>query len=211
MVPVCERALLHRAPGFAIAGRRALEHVGAMIDDIPYVDLYSCFPIAVRTQVLELGIDPSSDVTVTGGMTFAGGPLNNYVLQSTAKMATVLRGDPGARGLVTAISAMITKQGVSVWSSRPPARPFAAFDVSQEVASATGTVPVTDGTPGAARVATYTVLHDPGGAPARAIVLAELPDGARALATSDDAAATMTEGEWAGRDVELDGAGGFRL
>lgn len=211
MVPVSARALLHRAPGFAIAGRRALDHVGAGIDDIAYIDLYSCFPIAVRTQALELGIDPSRDVTVTGGMTFAGGPLNNYVLQSTAKMATVVRGDPGARGLVTAISAMVTKQGVSVWSSRPPERPFAALDVSHDVAAATATVPVTGGGPGAARVATYTVLHDPGGAPARAVVLAELGDGARAIATSDDDAATMAEGEWAGREIELDDAGGFRL
>jgi acetyl-CoA C-acetyltransferase len=211
MVPVSERAALHRAPGFAVAGRAALGHVGAGIDDIGHLDLYSCFPIAVRTQALELGIDPSVELTVTGGMTFAGGPLNNYVLQSTAKMATVLRGDPGSRGVVTAISAMITKQGVSVWSCQPPSRQFAALDVSADVAAATPTVPVVEGRAGPARVVSYTVLHDPGGTPARAVVLAELPGGVRALATSDDGAAAMAVGEWAGRDVELDGAGGLRL
>ena len=49
--------------------------------------------------------------TVTGGMTFGGGPLNNYVLQSTARMAQVLRDDPSAAAWSLAISGMITKQG----------------------------------------------------------------------------------------------------
>jgi acetyl-CoA C-acetyltransferase len=209
MVPVCERALLHRSPGFALAGRAALGHAGTGADDVGYFDLYSPFPIAVRTQALELGIEPSRILTVTGGMTFAGGPLNNYVLQATAKMMTVLRADPSARGMVTAISAMITKQGVSLWSCRPPAREFGALDVSADVMAATPTAALLDGGAGVARVAAYTVLHDPGGMPARAVVLAARADGSRSLATSEEHAAAMTEGEWGGRDVELDGLGGF--
>ena len=210
MVPVTERALIHRAPGFAIAGRVALEHVGAGIDDIAYLDLYSCFPIAVRTQALELGIDPFGDrpLTVTGGMTFAGGPLNNYVLQSTAKMAGVLRAEPTARGMVTAISAMITKQGVSLWSCQPPERDFRGIDVSTPVDAATARVTVRQ-EKGTARVVTYTVLHDPAGEPTRAVVLTEWDDGARALATSESHAEAMASAEWAGRAVELDGQGGF--
>ncbi len=211
MVPVSERALVHRAPGFAVAGRAALAHAGTTIDDVAHIDLYSPFPIAVRAQALELGLDTTRDLTVTGGMTFAGGPLNNYVLQSTARMASVLRADPGERGLVTAVSAMLTKQGVSLWSCRPPAREFGALDVSEEVGATTRTVALRDAGGGKARVATYTVLHDPGGSPTRAVVLAERPDGSRALATSDEHAAAMAEGEWGGRDIELDGAGGFAL
>ena len=38
---------------------------------------------AVEVFAAELGIDPARDLTVTGGMPFAGGPLNNYVLQAT--------------------------------------------------------------------------------------------------------------------------------
>jgi acetyl-CoA C-acetyltransferase len=209
MVPMSERAPVHRVPGFAIAGRAALDHAGTDIDDIAYIDLYSCFPIAVRTQALELGIPASRALTVTGGMTFAGGPLNNYVLQSTARIASLLREDPKARGMTTAISAMITKQGVSLWSCRPPSRDFRGIDVSADVEAATARAVVRDGA-GPARVVTYTVQHDPGGAPTRAVVLAERADGSRGLATSETAAGAMTEGEWSGRAVELDGEGGFR-
>jgi acetyl-CoA C-acetyltransferase len=209
MVPVSERALLHRAPGFAVAGAAALAHAGTAMDDVAHLDLYSPFPIAVRTQALELGVGRSRELTVTGGMTFAGGPLNNYVLQSTAKMASMLRADPGERGLVTAVSAMLTKQGVSLWSCRPPGREFGAVDVTAEARAATPTVAVGDGRAGRARVAAYTVLHDPGGQPTRAVVLADRPGGTRALATSDDEAGRLAEGEWGGREVELDGDGGF--
>jgi len=209
MVAVSERKEVHRAPGFRLAGRAALGAAGIGIDDVAHLDLYSCFPIAVRTQALELGLE-GRELTVTGGMTFAGGPLNNYVLQSTAKMASVLRADAGAFGMVTAISAMITKQGVSLWSCRPPARGFAAIDVTEATAAATPTVQVGAGGAGVATVVTYTVVHDGDGRPAQAVVVAETADGTRAIATSSAAAAAMAGGEWCGREVELDGAGGLR-
>ena len=128
MVPVTERPELHRSPGFAHAGRAVADHVGMAPSEADHVDLYSCFPIAVRTQVLELGIDLDRDLTVTGGMTWAGGPLNNYVIQAAVKLTQVLRADPGSTGLLTSISGMITKQGASMWSSEPPAQPFANID-----------------------------------------------------------------------------------
>jgi len=211
MVALTDRAALHRAPGFALAGRAALAAAGIGIDDVAHIDLYSCFPIAVRTQVMELGLDAGRPLTVTGGMTFAGGPLNNYVLQSTAAMAAVLRADPDAHGMVTAISAMITKQAVSLWSCRPPVSAFAALDVSSEVAAVTPTATVRAAGAGSAEVATYTVLHDGAGAPERAVVLALRPDGSRAIAVSAEHAAAMAHGEWCARVVKLDGAGGFRI
>ena len=209
MVAVSERREMHRAPGFRLAGRAALDAAGVGIDDVAHVDLYSCFPIAVRTQALELGLAlDGRDLTVTGGMTFAGGPLNNYVLQSTAKMASVLRADPDAFGVVTAISAMITKQGVSVWSCRPSAR-FAALDVTHATAAATPTAAVRPAEAGPATVASYTVLHSGEGTPERAVIVAERADGSRAVATSLDEAAAMASGEWCGTAVGLDDAGGF--
>ena len=33
-----------------------------------------------------LNVDLSKEATITGGMPFAGGPLNSYVLHSTIKM-----------------------------------------------------------------------------------------------------------------------------
>ena len=83
----------------------------------------------------ELGLPLDRPLTVTGGMTFGGGPLNNSVLQAMAKMVQVLRDDPGSVGLVTSISGMITKHGASLWSTRPPEGRFEAADVSAEAAA----------------------------------------------------------------------------
>ena len=95
---ITERHELHRSPAIRIAGARALELAGLGIDDIDYVDLYSCFPSAVQVAAAELGLsvdDPARPLTVTGGLTFAGGPWSNYVMHSIATMAELLVANPG--------------------------------------------------------------------------------------------------------------------
>ena len=98
--------------------------------DVARFELYSCFPIAVRVQARELGVAPGRRLTVSGGMAFAGGPLNNFVFQSLVRMVEALRRDRRGAGMVTAVSGMLTKQGVSLWSAMPPTRPFAYDDVT---------------------------------------------------------------------------------
>ena len=88
-----ERAELHRSPAIRIAGQRVLELAGVGIDDIDLIDVYSCFPSAVQVAAAELGLplaDAGRPLTVTGGLTFAGGPWNNYVTHSIATMAEQL-------------------------------------------------------------------------------------------------------------------------
>ncbi|MEZ4216433.1 MAG: acetyl-CoA acetyltransferase [Myxococcota bacterium] len=187
MVPLAERAEPERCHGVAIAGERLAEIAGVAARDAEHLELYSCFPSAVRMQARELGIALDRPLTVTGGMAFGGGPLNNFVLQAIARMAHVLRADPGSRGLVTAVSGMLTKQGLSLWSTAPGERPFAAADATDAVARALPTVAVDDAFAGPARVHGYTVLYE-GGAPARVVALCDADGGRRALAACDDAA-----------------------
>jgi acetyl-CoA C-acetyltransferase len=212
VVPVSERGRIHRSPGFAIAGAMATQLAGVHLGNIEHIDLYSCFPVAVRVQAAELGLDAGRrPLTVTGGMSFGGGPLNNYVLQSMAKMAHVLRNDTVAdTGLVTAISGMITKQGIGIWSTRPPVDGYRSADVTAEAEAATPRVPCVAGVAGVATVATYTVLHA-GDGPPRGFVVVDLDDGSRSIATSLDEALTgsMESEEWCGRSVVLDGNGSF--
>src|SRR5205807_1120781 len=73
---------LHRWPAFAVAAERLFALTGLTLDDVGPIDLYSCFPAAVQTAARELGLPLDRPLTVTGGMTFGGGPLNNYVLQA---------------------------------------------------------------------------------------------------------------------------------
>ena len=187
MVPVTERPELHRSPGFAHAGRALADHLPMAPREADHLDLYSCFPIAVRTQALELGIDSDRDLTVTGGMTWAGGPLNNYVIQAAAKLAQRLRADPGSTGLLTSISGMITKQGVSVWSSESPPRPFANIDVTNAVAAEVKPKPYRTGDGEPATVVSYTVIWARQG-PERVVAIGEFADGARTLVVSADPA-----------------------
>jgi acetyl-CoA C-acetyltransferase len=211
VVPLSQRRQPHRCSGFSIAGARAMSLAGTGPDSIAHVDLYSCFPVAVRVQAAELGFGPDRQLTVTGGMAFAGGPLNNYVLQAVVAMAGVLRADPGSTGLVTAVSGMLTKQGVGVWSGRPPDGSYRSVDVSREVEAADDRITAMNGAPGQATVSTYTVVHTRDGQIFGAVI-ATLADGTRAVATTGevDTTAAMTEEEWCGRGVELDGDGGFR-
>jgi acetyl-CoA C-acetyltransferase len=210
MVPVSERAEMWRSPGFGIAFRRALAVAGADPEQIAHVDLYSCYPAAVRVQLREFGLSAERPLTVTGGMTFAGGPLNNYVLQSMAAMTVKLRADPGSTGLVTAVSGMLTKQGVSLWSATPGARAFRHEDVTAEAVAGTARLPCVRPPSSTATIASYTVPFA-GDRPERALVVCDLPDGSRTVAASEDAAqaAAMTSGEWCGRRVTLRGDSSF--
>jgi len=204
MVPLTERKVLHRSPGFRAAGRAALRRAGRKVEDVRHRELYSCFPVAVRVQARELGMDEHDPVTVTGGMAFAGGPLNNFALQGMVGMARVLRDDPASTGVVTAISGMLTKQGVSLWSGEPGDAGFHHDDVSAEAEAAVERVEVVADAAGPATVASYTVLHS--GAAPQVVVLCDLPDGRRTLARSDDAGliATAEHDELCGRAVGLE-------
>ena len=179
---VSERADLHSSPAIRAAGRAALAHAGAGIDDIAHIDLYSCFPSAVQIGAAELGLpldEPRRPLTVTGGLTFAGGPGNNYATHSIATMVERLRADPGSLGLVTALGWYLTKHSVGVYATEPPPRPFARANPQAEIDA----LPRRDWVvehDGRVTVESYTVMHDRDGSPALGIVACLLPDGRRA-------------------------------
>ena len=204
MLSLCERAELHRSPGFEVAGRRAFERAGVDPAALRHVELYSCFPSAVRVQARELGVPLDPPPTLTGGMTFGGGPLNNFVLQAACRLAAALRETPGAPGLLTAVSGLLTKQAASLWSTEPPPDGFRFEDVSAEAARLTRSVRVLDGYAGETRVASYTVLYEKG-EPARGVLFCDVDAESRCLAeTRDpDLLAAMTREEFCGRAAEV--------
>jgi acetyl-CoA C-acetyltransferase len=187
MVSLSQRRPFHRSPGFAHAGRAALARAGLAVDDVTQRELYSCFPVAVRLQCRELGIAEDAALTVTGGMAFAGGPLNNFVLQAAVRMAQLLREARGEVGMLNAVSGFLTKQGVTLWSAAPPRRAFGFDDVSDAVARETDEIALADDARGDARCVSYTVQFE-GDAPKRTLFVCDLPDGRRALAASVDPA-----------------------
>jgi acetyl-CoA C-acetyltransferase len=207
MIQMPSRRELHRCVAFGLAGQRLEAVTGVAPRDAPHLDLYSCFPAAVQVQAAELGIDLERQVTVTGGMTFAAGPLNSYALHAMATMVDVLRRDRGASGVVTAVSGMLTKQGMVLLSTAPPSGGLRVEDVSDETRSATETVPVVDALDGEAIVVGSTVAYA-GRVPSQAIAIVEAGDGTRTIATSGETSVleSLAVEDWCGRTVRVDGS-----
>ena len=205
MQAVSARADLTACVGARLAGQAALEAAGLSNQQPDLLDLYSCFPVAVQAYAQALGIDLARELTVTGGMPFAGGPFNNYVLQATCRMAVLMREGQGESGLVTSVSGILTKQGFGLWTRQPTATGFTFRDVSADAAQAAVARPVLESFTGPVSIAGYTVLHDKGRAP-RALVLADTANGARALAHSEDPLLLqrMQTEEYCGARVEVD-------
>jgi acetyl-CoA C-acetyltransferase len=204
---VSERADLCSSPAIRIAGARALELAGRSLDEIAHLDLYSCFPSAVQVAMRELGIAEDRCPTVTGGLTFAGGPLNNYVMHSIARMVEVLRDDAGSFGFVTANGGFLTKHSFGVYSAQEPAQGYRFANVQAEIDALPRHEAVLDAA-GPAEIEGYTVMFGPDG-PSVAHAACLLPDGRRTWANSEDPALldAMTRDEHCGRSVKLDGAG----
>jgi acetyl-CoA C-acetyltransferase len=215
---IAERAELHRSPAIRIAGARALALAGLGsdgIDGIDHVDLYSCFPSAVQVAAAELGLptdDPARPLTVTGGLTFAGGPWNNYVTHSIATMAELLVANPGRRGLISANGGFLTKHSFGVYGTEPPTQ-FRWEDTQPTVDREPTRVGLVEWE-GVGTVEAWTTPFNRDGAPEKAFLAVRTPEDARTLAVIADpvaAAGSVTE-DIAGAkvDVRADGTATLR-
>jgi acetyl-CoA C-acetyltransferase len=179
---VSDRYDLCSSPSIAANGRAALGLAGVGIDDIAHVDLYSCFPSAVQMGAAALGLaldDPDRRLTVTGGLSFCGGPLNNYVTHSIASMADVLRADPGSVGLTTALGWYATKHSVGIYSTTPPPTPYRHAHPQEEVDATPSRAAAVDYT-GPVTIEAWSVMHERDGEPSIGIVACLTPAGGRA-------------------------------
>ena len=205
-VPVSERADIHRWPAMEVLRSIAEGHLGYPLTDIAPVEIYSCFPAAVRVQQRALGLPTDGVPTITGGEAFAGGPWNNFVLQTTAAMVERVRTTPGEPGLVTTLSGLMNKPGLAVYSTDAGPEPMLVGDLAEQAAAVTDRRTVRAGYEGPATVAAYTVLYE-GLDPVKTTVIADTPDGDRCIAHRVDAdlAVRVTSEELVGTTIGVDG------
>jgi acetyl-CoA C-acetyltransferase len=204
--PLSERAEMHRSPGLRAAGAAALRLAGVDAGDLAHVDLYSCFPSAVQVAAAELGLPLDRELTVTGGLTFAGGPWNDYVSHAIAAMTGRLRADPGAVGLCSALGGYLSKHAVGLYSTEPPVHGF-RHEVTRDGDRGSVRRTLAETFDGEVAVETCTVMHDRSGAPERGIAACLLDDGRRTWATTRDPGlmAAMVEDGFIGSRVEVAG------
>lgn len=193
-----DRINYYTSPAMRIAAREAFEMAECNVNDMAFFDLYSCFPSAVEIACREMNIaeDDPRGLTVTGGLPYFGGPGNNYVTHSIAEMMNRVRAQPGSRGMVTANGNYVTKQAVGIYSTEPPAKPFAPKDpkvYQKEIDDAKGPK-VTEHANGPAEIETYTVIHDRKG-PSFGILFGRLEDGSRFIANPPADPALLAEME----------------
>ncbi|MFN8019830.1 MAG: acetyl-CoA acetyltransferase, partial [Acidimicrobiales bacterium] len=207
-----ERWSLGAAPAIGIAGRAAFDLAGIGPDDLAHIDVYSCFPSAVQIAADELGLGTDRPLTVTGGLSFGGGPWNDYVSHSIAAMVDRLRADAGSLGLVTANGGYLTKHAFGIYSTTPPPQPWRHADLQPEV-DATPSRTLALEVDGPVEVESAVVVHDRESAPERAVVATLLADGRRAWGgTSDpDAMARFLSEETAGAPGRLTPDGTFHF
>lgn len=204
---ISARPNLYSTPAIGLVGRKAYALAGATPAEIDHVDLYSCFPAAVQMAAAELELSLERDLTVTGGLTFSGGPLNSYVMHSISAMVERLRaGAPGERGLVSSIGGFIAKHAVAIYGNEPAEHAaFRHARVDEEAAQLPRRSFVKEHE-GKARVETFAV--DPGSDRSQPELLlsCQLDDGARVWAVCPDP--DILEGvgreEICGRDVRID-------
>jgi acetyl-CoA C-acetyltransferase len=182
-----ERRELHRSPAIRACGEALFAHAGIDAAQLGPVDLYSCFPSAVQLAADELGLgldDPGRPLTCTGGLTFFGGPGNNYATHGIVAVARELReAAPGTLGMSTALGWYATKHALGLYGNAPPRRAFAAHEPELEPVA-----PRAVAEPGDAEATaeTCTLVYDREGVPSYGILFALLDDGRRAVCKSDD-------------------------
>jgi acetyl-CoA C-acetyltransferase len=210
---VLAREDLATSPAAIAAVREALALAGIAPDDLRYIDLYSCFAIAVTnlTDALGIAVDDPRGLTLTGGLPFFGGAGNNYSAHAIVEAVARLRADPGAYALVGANGGYMSKYAAGIYSTRPadwsaPRR--------RSLADQPAAVPVAESFAGEATVETYTVVPRKGGA--LGAVIARTDAGARLVATAADAEAlaVLAAGEPFGRRILVapaDGRHTFRF
>lgn len=184
-----ERRELHRSPAIRACGRAVLAHAGITAAELGPIDLYSCFPAAVQLAARELGLpldDPDRPLTCTGGLTFFGGPGNDYATHGIAAVVWQLRAaEPGTIGLSTALGWYATKHALGLYGNAPPEVAFVAYDARPDPVAPREVAAPADAE---ATAETCTLIYDREGAPSYGILFALLDDGRRVLGKSDDPA-----------------------
>ncbi|MET3667438.1 acetyl-CoA acetyltransferase [Caulobacter sp. 1776] len=191
-----ERQDYHSSPAMRLTGERALTMAGIGLEDLDLIDLYSCFPSAVRIGAEELGLalDDPRGLTVTGGLPYFGGPGNNYALHAIAEMVARLRERPDAYGLSTANGWFLTKQSVGIYSTKPIEGKWEREppSVIQAKIDALPHPEIVERPGGRATIETYTVVHGREGA-RMGIVIGRDDQGRRFVAQTPDDPAVLQD------------------
>lgn len=176
-------AYYHSAAQNAVL-QEVLREIGKDAGAIAHLELYSCFPCVPKMALRSLGLRADTAATVAGGLSFFGGPLNNYMTHAVCAMTRQLRTGANGFGLLYGQGGFVNKHHTLILGARPAERPLAAqYSVQEQADRARGPVPLLISEyDGPATLETFTILYDRTGVPAHGVAIARAPAGQRLMA-----------------------------
>ncbi|TRD10951.1 acetyl-CoA acetyltransferase [Erythrobacter insulae] len=184
-----QRPDLSTNPASIASVEAALVRAGKTMDEIAYLDFYSCFAIPVFNQIDHFGLsaDDPRGLTLTGGLPFFGGAGNNYSAHAICEAVQKVRANRGAYALVGANGGWMSKYATGIYSVDPA--DWAGNDRFEKLPMAKDAVPAGTGPFHSATVETYTINHTKAGS--AAVFLGRNEAGERVCGNADlDHAAT---------------------
>jgi len=173
-----------RSPGMEVSLRQALASNALTVDQLDYVELYSCFPCVPKMARRVIGWPVDRPATVFGGLTFGGGPIANYMSHAVVSMVEKLRA-AGQNGLLFGNGGFATNNHSIVLGRTPGALSGlpSSFDFQVAADAARGPVPLLlEDYTGPATIETYTVFYERDGSVRMGVVVSRTPTGGRVLA-----------------------------
>jgi acetyl-CoA acetyltransferase len=204
------RVAYHRNPALAVALSAVQTITGTASAEYDHVELYSCFPampkLSARVLRAQGDLRPEA-LTVTGGLTFFGGPGSNFMTHGLASMAERLRVG-GGTGLLHGVGMFNTRHHAVVLADRPRAGGYTSGVPGVEGVPTLPAVDVVDGYTGPGTIVTYGVTFDREGRAERGVVIGESPGAGRFAAPvpAGDAAALAALARAGGEPIGLAGS-----
>lgn len=147
------------------------------------MEIYSCFPIVPKLARRRLGLSIDTPLSVAGGLSFFGGPLNNYMSHAAVAMTQKLRDGAVQNGMLYGQGEYLTKHHGVILSTYRHDPPAAERLPTALVQSAPDFVEAYEGL---AIVETMSVKYSRDGQPACGVVVARIPTGQRLMARARD-------------------------
>ena len=181
------RSQYQRSIAMETALKAGQELCAANNRELELVELYSCFPCIPKMARRNVDWTLCKSATVTGGLSFFGGPYNNYMTHAAAAMTRELRRRKQHVGLLYGLGGFATKHHSLILASTPPvAEVRPGYLLTAAGGHFSGEAPrIDESFVGDARLETYTVLYDREGTADRAVVFARTSDQSRVLAQVD--------------------------
>jgi acetyl-CoA C-acetyltransferase len=181
-----QRPKLYDSPAIREGSRLVLNQAGLKLEDIDAFDLYNCFPCMIEIAKKEIGIaeDDSRDLTITGGLSFFGGPFSSYSLHAIVTAVDLIKKNPSMKIMVLANGGYNTAQSIGIYGKEPSIKSWDEIDcekIQQSINEYSLPEPV-EVANGNLTVEAYTIIYDKKSVPDYAVVIGKLASGERTLA-----------------------------